>query len=357
MLGFFGAKEHVMLGIDIGTSTMKVVELTRSGGTTALTNYGQAKTREYLTTMKDVIGKDATATLEELVAKMLQTLLRELKPDATKAVMSIPAFSSFSTVMQFPAAMKGEELAAAVPYEASLHVPLPLSEVALDWISLPMPMTPEGPAAKREVLLVAVPQEIIEKYQRIAARAGIELAAVEVEMFSLARVTLAGMPHALLLDIGTSTTSIAVVADGFIRAVHSVEIAGGQLSKAIVNALRVNAGRAETVKQTEGITGTTPSGVRNVLTPFIDRIIVEVKRLLTLYESTAQRAIETVVLVGGSSRLPGIVQYLTDKLGRSVVLGTPLKQLQYPPTLEPIAPEINALYAVAIGLALRELSD
>lgn len=400
----FQRQQRDIVGIDLGTSAIKVVELVRSENGLELKNYGEAGAKEYQATIKEALegigapssdasnnglsgepqakaqeepknlpadlslpradrgsggsqkaprGSSEPRTMEDQIAELLARLLEEAKVATRGAVLSIPVFASFSTTLTFPATMKEEELAKAVPYEAKSYVPLPLPEVELDWAVLP------GSGAKgdnHEVLIVAVPKETIEKYRRIAARAGIELRAFEVETFSLVRAVAAQEKNALLVDIGTSATSLAVVEDGFVRMSHGTELAGGEFSRAIVKGLRIGMERAEELKRQEGIVGRGSAGVRNVLVPFVDRLAAESERLIGLYERKSNRTVEKVILSGGSSRLPGLAEHLSAKLKRPTVLGEALKSIRYPQALEPMVPELNASFAVAVGLAMRELT-
>lgn len=416
MFSLFQRQQRDVVGIDLGTSAIKVVELVRSENGLELKNYGEAGAKEYQATIKEALeavgahsgpssdasskglsgelqakgsleaegvaggsnrgapaadlslpradrgsgasqkaprGSSEPRTMEDQIAELLDRLLEEAKVATRDAVLSIPVFASFSTTLTFPATMREEELAKAVPYEAKSHVPLPLPEVELDWVALP------GSGAKgdsHEVLIVAVPKETIEKYRRIAAAAGIELRAFEVETFSLVRSVAAQEKNALLVDIGTSATSLAVVEDGFVRMSHGTELAGGEFSRAIVKGLRIGMERAEELKRQEGIVGRGSAGVRNVLVPFVDRLAAESERLIGLYERKSNRAVEKVILSGGSSRLPGLAEHLSAKLTRPTVLGEAFKNIRYPQALEPMVPELNASFAVAVGLAMRELT-
>lgn len=339
-----------MLGIDIGTSAIKMAEVARVNHQKELTNYGVAKTREYLATIKDALEAGGAKTLEDQLGEFLKRLLEEAGMKTKEAVFSLPVFSSFSTTISFPATMKEEELLRAVPFEAKSYVPLPLAEVELDWIMLPS--RPADMAGSREVFIVAVPKEIVEKYQRIAVSAGIRPIAFEVETFGLARALASKTASALIVDIGTAATSLTVTADGIVRFSHSVEVAGGEFSRVLAQGLRITLERAEEIKKQEGITS---SGVRNVLLPFIDQLVSEIGRALGIYERKAAK-VETILLSGGSSRLPGIAEYLSAKLGRSACIGQPLAGFRYPKDLEPILPELSSTFAVAVGLALRELT-
>jgi len=135
-----------------------------------------------------------------------------------------------------------------------------------------------------------------------------------------------------------------------------VEIAGGEFSRMVSQGLRISLERAEELKKKEGIIDRTGPGVRNVLLPFVDRLVAEIERLLAIYERRSNRQIQKLILSGGSSRLPGLKEYLGARLKRAAVAGEPFAALTYPPVLKPIVPELNSMFAIAAGLAMRELT-
>lgn len=375
MFSFLSDREDDILGIDVGTATVKVVELERKGDQTLLTNYGQAKMREYQSTIKDVMARHAQIALEEVVGEILKGLVDAMHVKTRGAVMSIPVTSSFLTTIAFPAALSLEELESAVPYEAASYVPLPLAEVELDWIALEEREAGSPPEAgstgstsslqtgspqaadKKQVLVVAVPKEVIEKYQRIAALANIDLKGFEIETFSLARSCLARMPDAVLLDVGASSASVTVVQSGMLRMTHALDVTGNELTRAVAQGLRISVARAEDAKTREGMQESGAAAVRSIILPFIDRLVSDVGRVVSGYETKAGTRIDRVVLSGGTSNLPGFAEYVGQKLGRDVALADPLTLLRYPEALVPLAAELRVLFGVAIGLALRELPE
>ena len=191
----FSRKARRQLGVDVGTSSVKVVELERENEHLKLANYGIVDGSDFFRETLD--GSNTPLGLkmsENDVAGVLKRLLESAHIKTRSAVMSIPIFSSFLTVMDLPN-LSAKELESAVPFEARSYIPVPLAEVVLDWLIIPadsasselVSTTSEQKRNKIAILLIAVPKEVISKYQRIAAAAGLELKALESESFSLAR--------------------------------------------------------------------------------------------------------------------------------------------------------------------------
>src|SRR3990167_6803200 len=214
--GFF-IQEARFLGVDIGSSSIKVVQLKKEKERALLETYGELSLARY---GDGSVGR-SLRLLEVKLVEALQDIIREAQVKATKAIVSIPLKDSFLTTMELPE-LGEEDLKEAVPYEARKYIPIPLSEVVLDWRVLP-PKNEERQAVsigtvKRKfqtVLLAAVPKESISKYNTIFNNAGLEVAAFEIEVFSFARAALRrDLGTSLLVDIGASSIKLIIVDGG-----------------------------------------------------------------------------------------------------------------------------------------------
>src|SRR3989344_6012796 len=144
----FSRKVRRQLGIDIGTSSIKVVELERQGKHLSLQNYSLIEGLDFFGSAT-VINANTPSTLkmsENDIAVILKQALDAAKIKTTSVIMSIPVFSSFLTVMEVPQ-MSVKELESAVPFEAKSYIPVPLSEVVLDWLIIPPRSVAAMPAA------------------------------------------------------------------------------------------------------------------------------------------------------------------------------------------------------------------
>jgi len=174
------------LGIDIGTSAIKIVEMSRAGKRRKLDNYGEMKAEALYEKPFRTFEKSTLSFSNRDVVRSLSAVLKEAGFKTNKAFFAIPDFSTFFTTISLPA-MTDEEIPQAVDYEAPQHIPLPLQSVTLDWQIIEREA---GAAAGQEtikVLLVAVPKDVIQQYQQIAQAVGLELISMEAEVFSLSR--------------------------------------------------------------------------------------------------------------------------------------------------------------------------
>ncbi|MDP3764295.1 MAG: type IV pilus assembly protein PilM [bacterium] len=367
----FSRKIRRQLGVDVGTSSIKIVELEKEDNLIKLANYGLISDSDFFGEITN--GSSIPSGLkvaEGDVSALIKQLLEKTKIKADTAVMSIPIFSSFLTVMELPNLDK-KELESAVPFEARSYIPVPLSEVVLDWIVLPHEETTtalkagEAPVGVNQnrpekimVLLIAVPKEVVSKYQRIAVGAGLKLASLESESFSLARSLAGGDPSSIMLvDMGARSSNLTILHKGFIFMSHSADLSGKELTKIIGHSLNVDTKRAEELKKGSGVAmAASDKGLAQVIGPFVDRLVSEIERMESIFSKKENRKIDKIILTGGTANMPGMAEYLSKKLGVVVTVGNPLGKIKYEAVLEQtLRRELGSNLAVSIGLAMRGL--
>ena len=203
------------LGIDIGVTLIKVVEISRWGGKIELKNYGQVAASSIYQKPYQTFGEEGSFMLSSPdVSKVIRAILKEAEIKTREATFTIPDFSTFFTTFELPP-MSEEEIPEAVNFEARRHIPVPVADVVLDWFLI------EGKTGKRgtklKILLVAVPKEIIDRYQTIAKASRLELKYLEAEAFSLTRALIKDQKEPIcLLDIGAQSTTINIVDEGIL---------------------------------------------------------------------------------------------------------------------------------------------
>ncbi len=359
---FFGRKSKSFLGIDIGTSSIKVVQLKKEQERFKLETYGELITIGYLERLNDPFQTTTLKTLEVVTREMLRILLKKAEITAKQTIMSIPIFSSFASVIEMPE-MAEKELARAVEFEARRYVPVPTAEVALDWKVIETGIIKDGVSPKpfkgTRILLIAVPKEVINKYIKLADSLGLKIAALELESFSVARSLMANdKSSACILDIGARATSFTIIDKGIIQMSHSLDIAGAEMTKALATGLGISSKRAEEFKLTHGLQEKTrqeKKDIQELLGSSIDKIIYESERLIASYQSKTNRRIERIILNGGSARLLGLAEYVGKKLNIKAFVANPWSQIIYPPTLQPILRKIAPRFSGAVGAAMREI--
>lgn len=368
-------KPSSYLGVDIGTASIKVVQLSKTRDKFKLENYGEVKLFAEHTPM-ELRQASSLRMPDEQVAVLLKKILEESKITTKKAAMSLPVFSGFSTIIDLPP-MPKDELEKAIQFEARQYIPVPVSEVFLNSLIIgererqtQQPQAPEQQSQAQkngkddknrqkkhmEVLLVAIPNEIKNKYQHIAELAGLELVALELETFALARALLKSIqPPTLIVDIGARSSDLCIVDNGFVRISHNFELAGVDITKAYGELLNVDFVKAEQSKKSVGL-DLTPgqlSGAK-ALIETLDSIAIEIQRISNSYFNKTGKSIDNVILGGGASMMPGLLNRFREQIGMPVSLGKPFEGLVYPPELKQTLEEIGPSFAVAVGLAMRK---
>ena len=346
------------LGVDLGTTSMKVVEVGKGKQLPKVLNYGILELAGHLLRANKVLQTSTLKIFEEEAVQFLKLLIKEVRPKTTRAVASIPSFSVFMTVLDFPD-MESGDLEKTMVFQARQYIPLPISEVAIDWLKVGEFEDQKG-QLRQQVLLISVPQEQIKKYQRIFNLAGLHLDALEVESLSAVRALIGTDPTStIILDIGSRSTNISLVEKGHLKFNVQSDFAGASFTQALATSLSINPMRAEELKRERGIVNTGPSyELSTIMLPFLDAIINEVKKAEFNYQTQFPQApkMERVILSGGGARLLGIEKYVQTELGIPVVKSSPFSRFEYPPEMEPLVPELNPQLTVSLGLALRQFS-
>ena len=349
--GVLGRK--TILGIDIGTVSIKAVEISGGGGRVHLTNYGIAESGEYLDRSNSVIQSSSFKIDEAAGAEVLSFLIGKMGVKTKDAVSAIPTFAAFTSVIEMPL-MSSSEVAQAIPYQARSLVPLPISDVTIDWMPIGQFEDEKG-IKKQQIFMVSVPNEVIKTYQAVFKRAGINLKMLEIEGMSMARsISSAGDGNVMTIDIGALSTSVAVVSNGSLKYSTQTDFAGSSLTQALVKGLGISPKRAELLKKQRGLSGMSGEyGLSTLMQPFLDVIIGEAKRVRDIFERKYGQKIEKVSLLGGGAELYGIDQYVANQIGLPVLRGDGLRGINYPTIVAPLAPWIGSRFAIAIGAALK----
>ena len=324
-----------------------------------LLNYGVLESNAHLQRANKVLQSSSLKIFEGEVVELLQSLMAQMKPHTNQALASLPMFSVFTTVLDFPK-MTQTDLEKAMAYQARQYIPLPLSEVALDWLKVGEYQDERG-FVHEQVLLISVPQDLIKKYQDLFKRAGLSLRALEIESLSITR-GLIGTDQApsIIVDIGSRSTNIAFVDKGQLKFSAQSDFASASLTQALASSLNINPLRAEELKKERGIVGAGPNyELSTVLLPFLDAIMSEVKKAQFNYQTQFPRAakFERIVISGGGANLLGLEKYMQEQLGLPTVKASPFFKFEYPSAIEPFVNELNPVFSVALGLTLREFSQ
>ena len=166
------------IGVDIGTTSIKAIELSRSNANPRLTNYGLLETVPVFERPNSVIQANSLRISEKEAGELLKLLVTRTHFSATNAIASIPSFASFTTMIEIPD-MSQAETEKAMPFQIKQNIPLPLSEIAVDWVRVGQRDDANG-FVKQQVLVIAIPNEIIARFKAAFKIAGLALRALEV---------------------------------------------------------------------------------------------------------------------------------------------------------------------------------
>lgn len=348
-MGIFSKK---FTGIDIGVSSIKVVEVSLSGKKIKLENYAKFNLPKENNPLKIFQG-EGTAVLSREAVDVIRAILEKAGIKEKKVSFSIPDFSTFFTTFSLPP-MNKEEIPKAVEFEARHHIPLPLREVSFDWQIIKKEKTFPGLALK--VLLVAVPNKVLESYQKVAALSEVELIGMEAEVFGTLKSSipdnLSNQP-VCLVDIGWQSTTISVVEKGILKESYSFDISSKRLSQLISSALSVSLNEAERIKQEFGLDPQKKKTL-NVLIPEINSLAFEISKVMKEFQQGGGEEIKNIILTGGTASMFGLKEYIEEKTKKAVLIANPFSKVQYPPELKDRLEKIGPSFSVALGVAMMD---
>ena len=344
------------LGVDLGATSIKIVELKEEAGRARLLTYGYTE---------QSIGypeKEFTETPERAI-DLIKKICVKARTVSKQAVAALPSASVFSSVINIPAA-PGKDLAEAVRWEAKKIIPLPLEEMILDWkvltpetaVGVTPPVTPQKTT---RVLLTAAAKNLVKKYLDIFKGAGLNLVSLETETFALVRA-LVGVDKStvIVVDMGAASTAISIIENGVPFLNRSLNVGGINITKEIAASLGIDFNQAEQMKYDAGMSPGAGGGVSKIVERALSMLLNEIKYCANIYqnqEGGTEKKIEKVILTGGGALLPNFVEYLSGALNMRVYAGNPWARIIYPEELRPILDQVGPKFSVAIGLAMREL--
>ncbi len=346
-----------IVGIDIGTSSIKVVQLKKENGKIMLETYGELGLGSYA---NEKAGKVVTLPPED-IAKAIKDVLREANVTTKAAVVSIQSQATLIFLLDLPE-VPDAELATIIPNEARKYIPVPLTEVSLDWYVVPKKQTyaeeqaAEGQNKKMEVVVVAVRNETLSQYRDISTKAAIEVRGNEIEIFSAIRsVFHREIAPTLVIDYGAGTTKVSIVEYGVVRAYHVINRGSAFTTESVARALGIDFDKAEELKRTVGMASVPgQESVSESIATNTQYIINEVQTILLQYERQSHKAVTKIILTGGGSLLPGFLDKVKAEFGIETVYGDPFDKAEAPEFMRTVLKNAGPEFTVAVGLALKD---
>jgi len=362
-LAFFqkGATSDSVVGVDIGSSSIKVVQLKKKGGKALIETYGAIALGPYASLE---VGQTTNLPVEQL-AVAVRDVMRESGITTNSGAFSIPSSGSLIFLVELPGEVQESQLPTIIPTEARKYIPVPVSEVSLDWWVIPKKdeisyddmgvETAKKPKVK--VLVVAIQNDVISKYKDIVKRADTESGFYEIEVFSQIRATLGhDLSPVLLVDFGASKTKLTIIEYGVVRYFHIINRGSYDISSTLSKSLSVSFTKAEQLKREFGLYGSsTDKSITEIIKSSIDYILSETNNVVLNYERKYNKVISKIILSGGGALLKGLKESAVDNFRAEVVVGNPFSKVEAPAFLAPVLESVGPEFAVALGLALRKL--
>lgn len=353
-----------VLGIDVGPSSIKIVQLKKKRGRAILETYGELSLGPYANLE---IGR-STNLPTETIAQAVIDVLRESNTTTKKCGISIPMGSSLVSFIKLPK-VDDKQLAQMIPLEARKYIPVPISEVSLDYLVIPRnesiaseyQNSEEKPEEKTvDVLLVVIHNDAMQKNKEITRIAKLDTAFSEIEIFGSMRSVLEpGTAPQMIIDFGSNSTKMYIIERGILRTSHMVSRGSQDITLAISKSLGISVAEAETMKRDRGLLKKSGEqmDINEITSLTLDYIFSEIGRVLLGYQKKTERNVSKVFLTGGGVLLKGLKEKAESSFNVPVVMADPFSKVEFPAFLETVLKQAGPSFAVAIGLALRRLQD
>ena len=354
-MGLFGKKKG-LVGVDIGSSAVKAVELKvggKGGDEYQLVNIG-------LEPLPPEAIVDGAIMDSGAVIDAVQNLFQDNRIKTAEVSTGVSGNAVIVKKISLPQ-MSEEELAESIHWEAEQYIPFDIQDVALDYEVV----EGGGAGGNMDVLLVAVKKDKISEYTSAITQAGRNPTVVDVDVFALQNcyeVNYVPDPGRVvaLLNIGASIMNIHVVKDGFSVFNRDIAVGGNQYTDAIQKDLNLSFEQAEALKRGEQIDGASPESLHPILQAVSENIATEIQRTFDFFRATSQEdRVDQIYLSGGAANVHGLRDLLADRLDAPVELLNPFLNVRYsekdfdPAFLDDIGPSA----AIAVGLAVRRVGD
>jgi len=357
----FFKKEVSVLGVDIGSSAIKLVQIKRKHGRAVLQTYGELALGPYAGME---VGQSAALQADKII-EAIKDVLRESKTTTNSCGVALPLSASLITFVSIPP-VPDAQIANVVTLEARKYIPVPLSEVLIDYSIIPKEdsyVSDDEVAKKdkqsRDVLVVAIHNDFINEYQSVMTGSGLVPSFYEIEIFSSIRSVIdSGIATSMIVDFGARSTKLYIVERGILRSSHIINKGSQDITLALSKALSVSIAEAENMKRTHGLKGGSEfKELTEIITVNLDYILYEANGALLSYQKKYAKNVSKIYLTGGGVLLKGFTDLAKISFQTDVVYANPFGKLETPAILAEEFSRAGPEFAVAIGVAIRRLSE
>lgn len=349
MLRLYRKPNKGLIGVDISSTSVKILELSVKNGRYWVESYGLSPLLDGSVVEKNILNPEA-------VADALERAVNLANPQSQNVAVAVPTSMVIHKVIEMDADMSDEEREVQIRMDAEQYIPFPLDEVSLDFEVLQDKFAVSN---RVNVLLVATRTENIDSRIEVLEIAGLSPKIADVESYAIERAfdvfsdTLPiGANMVGVLDIGHTMTTLSVMQNGKIIYTREQVFGGKQLTQDVQNRYGLSYEEAGRAKKDR----TLPDDFETeVLMPFLDAVVQQAARSLQFFFSSSQfNEIDHILLAGGNANIPGLAKLLQQKLGYRVTIANPFLQMGFSPQIDLNKIENDApSLMVACGLALR----
>ena len=350
-----------LIGLDIGTQSIKMVELKSSGKNRILSKCAIERYAE------DVTSEISPQERRKIVVDALKRIIAANKISRRKICTSISGNSVIVRFVKFPR-MSAEDLDKTIQFEAEPYIPFDIREVNISTQILGEIMEEGEP--RMETVLVAAKKDLLLERIEIVQEADLVPAIIDVDAFALENAYAVNRQAedaetVMLVDIGATITNINILSRGVAKVVRDLFTAGNGFTKAVQKALQTDFKEAELLKKEFGIqiapdaaTDEKARKVSSALLPSMRELVGEIRRSIDYYHAQSGREgeVERIVLSGGSALLKNLDRYLSEQIGLTVNIDNPFSQIDPKGVSASLAEEAPG-FSVAVGLATRFTGD
>jgi type IV pilus assembly protein PilM len=334
-------------GLDIGTSSIRAVELRGGGTIKTLDRYGSAPV------VGNISVSDAKPDQQKLALSIVQ-LCKQAGITTKNVAVGVPSNRVFTTVIDMEK-LSQAELAKTIRYQADSFIPTPLAESKIDWALLGE--SPKDPA-KNEVLLSSVSNSYVEDRLDMLEAVGFNVIAFEPDTFAVMRAVMAAdvaLPQ-MILDVGARTSDLIIALNGAPRLTRSIPVGTDGIIRAAIAGLGVDATQATQFVYKFGLSKDKLEGrVYNAIIGVVDNLVSEIEKSINFFQSRyPNQKLDRIIVTGGASTLPEFPLYLANKFAVNVEIGNAWHNVSFPASRQNELLSISNHFGVACGLAERK---
>jgi type IV pilus assembly protein PilM len=346
-------KDKPVFGLDIGRSSIKVMQIDQNGKKSVVRGYGT------ISFESSAIDSSGVVVNPEVVIKAIHTLIsKQLVGSLTtrRVAVSLPNANSFSRVLTLPK-MSAKDLQAAVDVEVDQSIPLSNDELYYDY-SIARTLD-DG---SQEVQLVATPRAIVDSYVGIFQALGLEIAVIESNISAMTRIVIHAEDHdvnSLIVDIGSTACDLSIYDGSAIRATGTVDCSSERLTQSIADSLGISLQQAHSVKTRYGLeVSKKQDQIVKAAEKELNKLISEIRKVMRYFSERDNESggIGQIIILGGGANLPGLSSYITAKTRVATRLCAPWNNLSFN-KLQPPHELETTLYTTAGGLGLITLEE